>query len=363
MPIELVTHEGTLLRYARDMVSTSRVFLALIAVSAACSRKRDPARDAEVRETRAEVTTAARTLETRSFARAPRRSPPLAGSFGELFDAHAAERDALTTATDRVTPCLVSGDGGVSSPGEGCAAALAPTKAALEALLDLTRAERGGAQSSFHPFAAFAVPDRSFPALCKRATAEVRLASREGRADDARETCARALEAVRDNTQGANLVGAMIAAACVEQIAPACEAAGATRGSTALTAVAQTWPPFTDFVDAELGRISLERCAALLTDEDRGKLGPLGLAALTRARDAASGLPRGEVGMYEHLCVTGARSDGLVRRAFRAPRGSAERKELLEQARRATPVASADLEKYEEKWEASRATLKRLAPP
>lgn len=343
----------------------SPVLLALIALSApsaACSRKSSPTRGADLQQARAEVTEAARALEARSFVRAPRRSPALAGSFGDLFDAHAAERAAVSDAADRLTPCLLSSDGGGASAGEGCAAALAPTKAALDALLDLTRAERGGTHSSFHPFAALAVPDRSFPALCKRATAEVRLAAREGRTDDARETCMRALEATRDDALGANLVGAMLAASCVEQIAPACEAAAA-RGSGAVAVVAQTWPPFTDFVDAELGRISLERCATLLTDEDRGKLGPLGQAALTRARESTRAMPRREVEMFEHLCVTGARSDGLVRRAFRAPRGSAERKDLLDQARRATPVASPDLEKYEERWEAARTVLRRLATP
>lgn len=317
---------------------------------------------------------AAERLERTARARPALGESKLPGSFGDGFEAKAEERGALARDAERSKQCLRAMEGTDEPAKVQCESDLAPTKAALEVVLNLAMSEMGGTPPSAHPFAPLsptAKPLRDLLATCTRGAVEAHSELRRGRPAAASSLCTRGLGVARDFAMGASLAGGVASATCMDTFAGVCGRAldalsigDRTEAKKTVQAIAETLPPFAEYADAEAYSVSLFTCGSMLEPGDRARLGPLGRAAVAESERTAKQVPPGEAWMQWPLCRDGLAASLVIARAYREPRGSAARAKVLAEGSAVidrAPVRPMDPAAYEERLEKARATLRALA--
>lgn len=341
-----------------------------------CSRE-DTARKASLRRN---LSTIAARVEARPHPRVMRRdAPAMPGTFGDAFTAREAERKALEGANDTAARCAkrsAQEDAGANDDAERqrCVSDLRATRAALETILDLGRTERAGAPAAANPLAPMNAPliAKSLLATCNHSTAHAMTALEGGRPEEAARLCTQTLEVARDYAAGANLVGAVTVATCIEKLEPPCKRALGTltnaevrsKARQDLQVVADSLPPFVEFAEAELVAVHLPLCGNYLEPAERAQLGPLGRAVVDTADAQYRALPSGELSMHLTLCLEGVEAADVAARAYREPSGSAARARLLEEhekKKQKQTLTGANMGPYADKYEGGIAKVRALA--
>jgi len=297
----------------------------------------------------------------------PRRHgrPVTPGTSGAAWLALSAERELLVQSKELSERCAKTFEGDDAAAHKACIAELSASRAALSAVLRTADAERGEAPAPVHPLApadAQTRLPREFIAFCSRARAEALGSFRGDAKDAALGTCARTLEVARDFSLGGNLVAAMSVVTCIEHLAPACtktvgaaSPAAVASFATDLASVEETFPKFGTLARAELFSVQLSLCGTFLEPAERTSLGPLGRATVALAERNKP--PMMEQGLHKSMCQTSVAAALVRDRAYQVPRGSKEREAVLQEGKKALDdekVASMDLGKYEDRWDAAR---------
>lgn len=327
---------------------------------------------------RASLAATASALEATTYPRPVSRGrAPLPGRFGDHFFGKATERAALEQAKGALEGCarrLSTSKNASDVSGPDCAE-LAKLRPAADALLDLGRSEEGGAPIGAGPFQTKASESLVKPmlALCHHTAASAIADVIGGRADAASLRCVSGIEVVRDFVYGGTVLATTAASACVEALADPCRAAlGAlpedarAKARADLGAVASSMPPFADAALAELLRIELAACGALLVPAERDRLGPQARAIVAESDRDRDALPRGERSMHLQLCVDAHLARTLAVETYRTTKGSPERAKTMaayQEATRRMAVRPPALDDYERRYEIARGTLEALARP
>jgi hypothetical protein len=303
----------------------------------------------------------------------PRRiaRPTIPGTSGEALLALGAQLASLAQSKELAERCAKTFEGEDPSAHKACALELAGTESAFAAILRTADAERAVAPAPLHPLAPTDTVSRlprELLAFCSHARTRALGSMRSDTKDAGLGTCARALEVVRDFSLGGNLVAAMSVSSCIDTLAPAC---GRVLGGSARSAaqtfaqdlgnIEESLPGFSVIARGELFSVQLSLCGTFLAPNDRAELGPLGQATVAMAERNKP--PAMEQGLHQHLCKTGIAAALVRDRAYQYPRGSTERERVLREGKEAIEgekVASMDLGKYEERWEAGRTQLREL---
>lgn len=299
------------------------------------------------------------------------------GRFGDHFFAKATERAALEQAKAALEGCArrLSTSKSASDASVPECADLARLKGAADALLDLGRSEEGGAPIGAGPFQTKTSEPLVKPllALCHHGAGSVLADTLGGHAEAATVRCTSTMEVMRDFTYGGTVLATTAAAACVEAMADPCrvalDAAPAdvrTKARADLAAVASSMPPFADAVLAELVRIELESCGALLGPTERDRLGPRARAVVAQSDRDRDALPARERSMHVQLCLETHQAQTLAVEAHRAAKGTPERAKAVaayQEAAKKMAVPPPPFDEYERRYEVAKGTLDALARP
>ncbi|MBS2017069.1 MAG: hypothetical protein JST00_29555 [Deltaproteobacteria bacterium] len=353
-----------------------RQSLVLVLASAgliACSR--DTSRETAMRSS---LTAIASALETTTYPRPVSRGRTgFPGRFGDHFFAKATERAALEAAKGSLEGCarrLSTSKSASDASGPECVD-LARLAGAADALLDLGRSEEGGAPIGAGPFQTKTSESLVKPllALCHHSAASVLADTLGGRADAAASRCSATMEVMRDFAYGGTVLATTGASSCVEAMADPCRVAleATTADAKAkrradLAAVAASMPPFADAVLAEMVRIELETCGALLGPTERDRLGPRARAVVAQSDRDREALPARERSMHVQLCLEAHQARTLVVEVHRAAKGSPERAKAAaayQEHARKMAVAPPSFEEYERRYDVAKGILEALGRP
>lgn len=344
--------------------------VALLLTLAACSRDNE-------RKTamRSRLTSVASAVEARTFPRPVTRGrAPIAGTFGDAFAAHEAERKALEPGGAAAAECQKTLlDGADETKVTKCSSDLTATRTPASALLDLGRSERAGAPAEVRPMAPLKsgpTVHKSMIALCHHTAAHVALDLREGHASEAATRCAEGLEVGRDYAAGADLVGTSVFEGCVAELEAPCARAITALPENArgpikadIHAVLDSLPPFGDVADTEFASVETATCGVYLDASERARLGPIGRAAVDKSEKDVQSLPDGERSMHLRLCLDNFEASSLWQKAYHEPESSPERTRLLAEyeKKKESLITGINIASYAAKYDATKATLKKLA--
>lgn len=299
----------------------------------------------------------------------------LPGVFGDLFAAREAERGALEKSLPGIKKCgerLAEAKGGIETATAECAD-LGATRGAADALLDLGRSEGGGAPVGAGPFQLNSgVPHvKSLLALCHHSVATVLADTHGGKAEAAAVRCVATLEIARDFVYGGTPLAMAGMTACVDAMVKPCTSAlGAVpaeargRLGADVAAVVASLPPFGDIAAAEHLRMELGTCAAFLDANERARLGPRARAVVEQADRERASLPVTEKPMHAQLCLESHELHALATKAYRTPKGSAERTQAMaeyDKALKTARIPPPSLDRYEEQYDAAKSSLAALS--